>query len=793
MCQTDFGEVVAVDSTNILFLGQVLTYQFKTHPNSNRRHVVVAWANYYILAAFVPSLEDESRQKSIGNVWDYKRVFGMTDYDNIIDYYSYYYPSWQPDTWTSVCVSVSKPETFIEVNINGENVATIFNYDGYFQDDDNNIILMNREDRQAPSHGAVSDVNVWRRLLSHQEIRDWQHCRKEPEGRVLTWEKAELDINGLNISDVNRSETCLKTTIGTNYIGYNLKKDFHGMEKFCENIGGKFAVSRDKQSFEEISRVLNKSLSRVSDVNCSLLLGGSYIYTGFKRNNKEWISVVTGQTMSWETWTDKFPKERPDFDCIIQDLSTGNIQDSECHYHVCPICEMTTERKNFILQGVCLESSVDSMFLMESPTEFLGYIQTTLRYSRDMSRWEIVNTTNTTEVLAFMRENDKASDFPIGVNSWYFIESNCTAPGEEFRYLNFHLDVKQPGHFCCDDGTCIDSQLVCNEFSDCDDGTDERNCTFLNVCNTLNNTETPPTKLNNGIIQPIVLNAAFDVFEIFEINEVEFSFDIHFILEIQWFNKYCSFEFLKINEYENYLFKTSREKIWIPNVEFSKIRKKIYGDSDNDNVIVSRNGKPRLDSNLDFIQANEVYVGEENPLKILMERRIQFSCSFDNVKNFPFGKQKCSVKFQLVGASNVLNTSVNVDKDVTVVGQYVIDTWIVSNELHYKTGRNMTRVTMVLRRKIWNIFMETYLPTILMNMINQFSNYITGDTKYDMIYTINVTCMMVLASIYLSVSASLPVTSDMKPIAVWLIFNLAYPFFIILVNVILQVREKISY
>ena len=176
-----------------------------------------------------------------------------------------------------------------------------------------------------------------------------------------------------------------------------------------------------------------------------------------------------------------------------------------------------------------------------------------------------------------------------------------------------------------------------------------------------------------------------------------------------------------------------------------------------------------------------------------MERRIEFSCSFNNIKNFPFVKQKCSVKFQLVGVSNVLNTSVNVYTDVTVVGQYVIDTWIVSNELHYKTGRNMTRVTMVLRRKIWNIFMETYLPTILMNMINQFSNYITGDTKYDMIYTINITCMMVLASIYLSVSASLPVTSDMKPFAVWLIFNLAYPFFIILVNVILQVREKISY
>ena len=37
-------------------------------------------------------------------------------------------------------------------------------------------------------------------------------------------------------------------------------------------------------------------------------------------------------------------------------------------------------------------------------------------------------------------------------------------------------------------------------------------------------------------------------------------------------------------------------------------------------------------------------------------------------------------------------------------------------------------------------------------------------------------------------SASLPTTSDIKPVAVWLIFNLAYPFIIILVNVILQVN-----
>ena len=85
--------------------------------------------------------------------------------------------------------------------------------------------------------------------------------------------------------------------------------------------------------------------------------------------------------------------------------------------------------------------------------------------------------------------------------------------------------------------------------------------------------------------------------------------------------------------------------------------------------------------------------------------------------------------------------------------------------------------------------MVTYLPTILMNLINQATNYIKGDDKFSLIYTINITCMMVLASIYLSVSASLPTTSDMKPVEVWLLFNLAFPLLVMLTNIALQVCQ----
>ena len=52
--------------------------------------------------------------------------------------------------------------------------------------------------------------------------------------------------------------------------------------------------------------------------------------------------------------------------------------------------------------------------------------------------------------------------------------------------------------------------------------------------------------------------------------------------------------------------------------------------------------------------------------------------------------------------------------------------------------------------------------------------------------------MMVLASIYLSVSSSLPSTPNIKPVEVWLLFNLAYPFLVILVNVVVNVSNDLN-
>ena len=560
------------------------------------------------------------------------------------------------------------------------------------------------------------------------------------------------------------------------YNGFNVKKNFYEMGKLCRKMGRKFAVVRDQQSLKRISREFHETCLQEKDGKKL-----EWFYSGYtdEEKDEQWVDVEGGP-MRWTNWFPGYPHNYPKYDCAVyrseQSLEAGipHMQwNGVCSELTCPVCELKSQSPNFILRGVCLNSSVDSFFYSKSPTEFLGYIQTQMIFSWDEMRWEIVNNSDARTLLAYM-EFEKDNN-PLGVHRWRILDAECTDPDDEFyRSLNFHLEVAQPGHFCCDDGTCVDSQTVCNGYADCEDGSDERNCTLLTV-----------EKFKN---QGIDLNGTLNVLKIFEINEVDSTFDLYFSLEIEWY-QHGVYQFLKQKDYDNTLVLSESPGMFIPKVEFGYIRKVIQQSEEF--ITVIRRAKPVMENDLDNIIAREVYTGKENPLKIIFQRRYKFSCSFNKIEMYPFGIQECFVDLRLVGPtyqSPRLQIHHVTTEEEQVVGQYKVEKWIIDNDMDdQQTGRKMVRVTMILTRNRYVIFAVTYLPTVFMNMINQATNYISGEDKYSMIYTINITCMMVLASIFISVSSSLPITTKIKPVELWLIFNLAYPFVTILANVLLQV------
>ena len=221
---------------------------------------------------------------------------------------------------------------------------------------------------------------------------------------------------------------------------------------------------------------------------------------------------------------------------------------------------------------------------------------------------------------------------------------------------------------------------------------------------------------------------------------------------------------------------------------------KVIYDAFKTKVFVRKNiSDTTLSGENDQVKVREVYSGKNNALMKVTKKRLKFACSFDYMESYPFKKQVCFFSFALVGSDNaILIPDQLTIKSLTKVGHYEIEKWSIEKwSIENCDKCNEIKVSMLFKIDLMSIFMVTYLPAILMNMINQATNYITSNNKYDILFTVNITCMMVLASIYLSVSASLPNTYGIKPVEIFLLFNLAYPFLVILVNIFLQVLSMI--
>ena len=81
----------------------------------------------------------------------------------------------------------------------------------------------------------------------------------------------------------------------------------------------------------------------------------------------------------------------------------------------------------------------------------------------------------------------------------------------------------------------------------------------------------------------------------------------------------------------------------------------------------------------------------------------------------------------------------------------------------------------VMNRRIINEILTTYLPTIFILGIVYATNFFKP-FFFEAVVTVNLTSLLVLTTLFISVSKSLPPTAYVKMIDIWLIFAQLIPF-----------------
>ena len=355
-------------------------------------------------------------------------------------------------------------------------------------------------------------------------------------------------------------------------------------------------------------------------------------------------------------------------------------------------------------------------------------------------------------------------------------DSDCKINGKDY---NGHLKLtgcNATGQFTCDDGQCVTMNQRCNQLPDCRDRSDERNCEVLVLVEGYNK-NVPPVSLENEVVN---VSVSIDLLKLVDIDEEDYSIETQFSITLKWVENRATYQNLKKRRSLNALTQKDIDLLWLPKVIYENTDQKESTRLGTQwewetNVVVERNknGRP---AGLEAIDETELFKGSENSLVMFQTYTHEFQCIFD-LKKYPFDTQTCSIDMAM-GPQDWTSVSLVPDKlqmkqslDMSI---FQIKDWRFEQEKHSdRTGT--LKMTMVLKRKIQSELMTTYFPTLLLTAIT-FATTFFKPFFFEAALSVNLTTMLVMTTIFMSKMESLPPTSDIKMIDIWLIFCQIYPF-----------------
>ena len=170
--------------------------------------------------------------------------------------------------------------------------------------------------------------------------------------------------------------------------------------------------------------------------------------------------------------------------------------------------------------------------------------------------------------------------------------------------------MEKPGNFCCNNGVCIDSELVCDNSRNCDDKEDEEDCNVLNLPANYNSNFPPIATKQEGRMVSMVktlVKAKIDNLNVLDISFEGSSFIVLFNLRLEWNDERVTFNFLKKLNEKNMIDRNGLDKIWKPILTFIQTIEKEVLDN---HVLIRKNGNASVDFESDMVNPPEVYNGK---------------------------------------------------------------------------------------------------------------------------------------------------------------------------------------
>ena len=439
------------------------------------------------------------------------------------------------------------------------------------------------------------------------------------------------------------------------------------------------------------------------------------------------------------------------------------------------------------LSGLCESSVVDNIFTLADPVKdtkdrygtFIGMTNWKLEFDKEEKNWKIHHKAFPQNTL-IMKDSSRR---PFGKKLWS-VGSYVCAQGETVS-LQLQLSNCNSDQFTCYDGTCINLARRCDKVPDCRDGSDEKLCRIVALDEKRYIKDDPPPPITEG--QKLEVLLSINIKNILDINEVNQALVLKFDLLQVWSDSRLEFYNLKTDIEMNTLIFEEKTKIWVPTIIFSNTRQDLTSMNDKKSFVkVNRN--MMVNGTLISSEVNEdiqVYKGADNEIRSNRVYEVEFICNYD-MRYYPFDIQVCSM--DLVVDDNAAQFLTLKPGQIVFSGQETFSQYYVLSyqiQRHSIMGKEGVKVSLTLGRRLLGVVLTAYTPTVLLNVIGHNANYFKS-FFFEAVVTVNLTAMLVLATMFISIAESLPKTAYLKMMDYWLVFNLILPFIEVLLHTYME-------
>ncbi|XP_023325055.1 uncharacterized protein LOC111698837 [Eurytemora carolleeae] len=661
-----------------------------------------------------------------------------------------------------------------------------------------------------PLIGKIAGVNVWDIKLSDEELKEYSNCNSvvQLNGNIVNqstvWnitgrfiERREFSKSEIECSDQNKHKTVFVTSLFKNFEDAN-----EACDKYKLN-----SMAAEFKSLEEFRKYQDEGTSNPA-VLSECWTGGRLLhwlpYSADAKNKsltqEDFSHVHSKEPLAVMAWRPNQPNGK-NLQCVKAYLSlqydvswydfpcfNQNLQWASCT--ACKIPQTFESSIAITLKGLCEYTKFDTSYQVtnDPKTGYISYIgkkSTVIKYDSQQRLW-IMSNVNNPDVRA--TSSALLKTYVMGTQNWT-IKNDIDCEEQESTLLT--LSTCKDDEFACSNGLCIDIVKRCDSKTDCRDKSDEFGCRRIQPDESYQKFIAPPLYKHQNVSK-IIIEVSADIMDILDIDEKASIFQVQFYLHFSWYDGRLTFFDLRNDSGLNNLSPLEKNLLWIPELVFDNTENKAKTLIDDEATItIEKQGDFYL-SGLEEYTNREYYRGSENKITLSRFYNTRFLCQY-NLQWYPFDIQNCQLRLTMFGKSGdfaTLEAQVLNFFGKRFSKEFVVESYFM--RISETRGETELEMNVILGRNLIPIALNTYLPSTLLVIIS----YVTVFFKpffFEAVVTVNLTTLLVLVTLFVSVSNSLPPTSYIKMIDVYLIFSLLIPFAeVLLITVMDYLRMKVE-